>query len=179
MRFILMIALTVSCLFFYMMPQAEAKDRTTVTKKPNQQILDIDNNGLKEIVRVDDKFDTEQNFTIVVMSQKKEEIDSFSAAGKFKKIELVDLSGDGSKQIAVQYKDTNDLYTVVIYKLKDNMLSRIFSVSSGYGVDTEFNSTLPRVKVGRAKFLGGSSYASDIPDWEIWVWIGDRFVKER
>jgi len=172
MRFILMITLVASCLFFNL-PQAEAKNRTVGNKKAAQQTLDIDNDGLKEIVKVDDKFDTEQKFTIMVMSQKREEIDSFSAAGKFKKIELVDLSGDGSKQIAVQYKDLNDFYNLVIYKLKDSSLSKLFSVSSGYGVDTEFDSTLPRVKVGRAKYLGASSYSSEVPDWEIWVWIGD------
>lgn len=178
MRFILVIFLVVSYLCFYA-PQAEAKERTTGKKKALQQTIDLDNDGLKEVVKVDDKYDSEQNFTIMVTNLKKEEIDSFSAAGKFKKIELVDLCGDDSKQIAVHYKDTNDLYNLAIYKLKDGTLVKVFSASSGYGVDTEFDSTLPRVKIGKAKRSGGKGYSSDIPEWEVWVWVEDRFIKER
>jgi len=178
MRFILIIAMAAACLFFGF-SQGEAKTRTAGDKKSSQQVLDLDNNGLKEIVKIDDKSDTDQRFTVMVMSQKKEEIDSVSAAGKFKKIELVDLKGDDSKQIVVHYKDLDGFYNVVIYRLKDDTLIKIFSTKSSYGVDTEFDSTLPRIKVGKAKYSGGSGYSSDVPDWEVWVWMEDRFVKER
>jgi len=178
MRFILIVTLAVSCLFFYA-PQTEAKTRTAGDKKSKQQVLDIDNNGLKEIVKIDDKSDAEGRFTVTVTSQKKEEIDSLSFAGKFKKIELVDLSGDDTKQLVVHYKDLDGFYNLAVYRLKDDTLTKIFSTKSIYGVDTEFDSTLPRIKVGKAKHSVGGGYSSDIPEWEIWVWLEDRFVKER
>jgi hypothetical protein len=141
--------------------------------------LDLNNDGLKEIVKIEDKFDTDQEFIITVMKQNKDEIDSFLIPGRFKKIEFIDLDGNGDKQIAIRYKDEIDYENLVIYKLKDESLFKIFSIGSAYGIDTEFNSTLPRIKVGRSRCTQKNCYAGDVPDWEVWVWGGEKFIKER
>ncbi len=178
MRFVLMAALIASFLFFGLV-RAEAKASPAAKKKAIQQTLDLDNDGSKEVVKVEDKFDSSQNFTVTILNNRKEELDSFSAMGRFKKIELVDLEGNNTKQVAVYYKDPNDFYSLIIYQLKDKSLYKIFGVSSIYGIDAELDTNLPRIKVGKAKYARGSGYSSDIPEWEVWVWVQDRFVKER
>lgn len=159
---------------------AESKNSTAKNKSPKLYKLDLDKDGLKEIITVEDEFDAGQEFVITVMNQnKKDEIDSFSIQGRFKKIEFIDLDGDGYKQIAIRYKDEIGYENLAIYQLKDENLFKIFSVGSIYGIDTDFGSTLARVKVGRSRCTGRNCYSGDVPDWEIWVWGGEKFIRER
>lgn len=154
-----------------------------VKSKPPEYKLDLDNNGIKEIISIEDKFDLEGNALITISKQKnkkvRETITSFSVPGRTPRIELIDLSEDGYKQIAVYYETKNNYANLVIYNLKNDKLTKIFNVSSSCGIDTDFTSVLAKIKAGKPKKGQSSCFSLSDSDWDVWVWGGEKFIKER
>ena len=102
-------------------------------------------------------------------------IDSFSIAGKIKKVEFVDLSLDGKDSMVIYSDGENATSHIDIYQLKNDKLSKIFSAVSPYGIEADFE-VMPRIKIEKAP--EGSDPLNMAGKWDIWVWAGDKFVKD-
>ncbi len=138
--------------------------------------LDLDNDGLLEFVKVEIESREDAPAIITITRPDKSERASFTIPGSFNRIEFIELNNDGHKQIAVFYEDKEGRIHLVIYRLKNDSLFKIFAVNSSCGLDAEFGVLLPRVKVGKPRFGQDKCSPDDIFDWEIWVWGGDRFI---
>jgi hypothetical protein len=142
--------------------------------------LDLDNNGVQEIILAEDRLGGAIDILITITRPKpnNQEVVSFTVPGHFTKIEFIDLKGDGYKQMVVYYDDKDNKANLIIYSFKDEKLTKVFEISSPCGLDTDFSSVLGRVKAGKPKkgYLDCSS--SNMTDWDVWVWAGDKFIKE-
>ncbi|MFH1442102.1 MAG: hypothetical protein ABIH18_08710 [Candidatus Omnitrophota bacterium] len=145
--------------------------------KPEIYKLDLDNDGIKEITKVEKSTEPDKKSVITISSLRREEIDSFSVGGKLNKVDFIDLNEDGFKQIAVFSRDTQEKYNLAIYKMKNNQLFRLFSIASSCGIDTDFSTVLSRIRVCKSG-CEGEYYANNIINWEVWVWSGERFIRE-
>ncbi|MDD5431814.1 MAG: hypothetical protein PHO70_02375 [Candidatus Omnitrophica bacterium] len=139
---------------------------------------DLNGDMLIEIVTAEDQKDQVSKGRVAVMRKDKGEIGSFSVPGHFSNLELIELDMDGCKQIAVRSKDDSNRTYFTIHKLKNMNLVKIFEISSDSGIETEFDSTIPRIRVARnITKVDGSCQIKEIK-WATWVWTGDRFIKE-
>jgi len=143
---------------------------------------DLNGDGVKEIVESLDKFDTESVFVVTVKNQDKkkkttETLDTITVPGKLRKLELVEISGDNKKQIALFFDDKNNVSNIMLLGFQNNKLSKMFEASSKYGINSEFYPAVPRIKIGKAPITGENS-PNRVPEWESWVWTGDKFIKE-
>jgi hypothetical protein len=99
--------------------------------------------------------------------------------GHFNKADFIDLNDNGEKQLVI-YSDSNGNFANInIYKLKDDKLSKIFFASSNCDIETDFTSTIPRVKIGISNNQTKDCSAGFINDWETWIWSGEKFVREK
>jgi hypothetical protein len=159
---------------------APVKFREDAKKNLKTYTADLNGDGNKEIVRVEDKFDTDSVSLITVEKQDKkknaETIDSFSVFGKIRNFELIELNSDGQKQMAIYFDDRDKIPNLVIYQLLNNRLLKMFEVSSPYGIAANLGGGMPRIKIGRAPRNDNSP--NRIPEWESWVWGGERFIRE-
>ncbi len=142
--------------------------------------LDLDNDGAQEIILVEDRQGTGSDVLITITRPKpaKQEVASLCVPGRFRKIELIDLKGDGYKQMAIHYDDKGNNSNLVIYSFKNEKLSKVFEVASTCAIETDFSSVLGRVKVGKPKRGYADCSSSNMTDWDVWVWSGDKFIKE-
>lgn len=155
------------------------KSKDKLKKPPQIYKVDLNNDLMEEIIEVKDGSDTGVDTTIVITKQDKSKIDSLTVYGKFTKVEFIDLNEDGYKQIALFYEGKDNSSKLTIYNLKNNKLTKIFTIENKCGIDTDFSSVLARIKVGKSK-AGQSDCSANYPeDWEIWVWSGDKFIKEK
>jgi hypothetical protein len=158
-----------------------AKEKATKDKKTTTHMVDLNGDGAKEIIEAQDKFDTDGIYVITVKRALKkketEDLDSFTVPGKMKKLEFIELYFDKEQQIAVTYVDKDNVSGIMVYQLKNDKLSQIFVASSKYGVEGEFVTALAQVKIGKPP-RGGDNSPNRIPEWEVWVWTGDKFIKE-
>lgn len=156
---------------------------TQKDKNPNikTQMMDLNGDGTKEIVETEDKFDTDSVCIVSVKRQKKNKeiqiLDSFTVPGKIKKLDFCDLYFDSQKQIVIYFDDADKAPGITIYQLKNDGLSQIFFASSRYGIDAQLKSGVPRVRLGKASRVQEGS-PNRMPDWEVWTWTGDKFIKE-
>lgn len=144
-------------------------------EKIKSYVIDINADGSKETIEVEDRFLTDTAFVLTVKNRRKEVIDSLCIPGKIRKLELIDLNDNGQKQMLVYFDGVPDLSNIIIYQLKNNKLYKIFAIASEYGVDARFD-TIPRIKVGKPSKSNNSS--NFLPDWDSWVWVGDKFIRE-
>ena len=150
--------------------------------KPKEDIQlyfdDLDNDKVLESIEVYDKARKHTDVSLTIAKPKKPKIASMTVPGTFNKIEIIDLNEDGYKQIALHYEDENG-NNLVIYNFKDSKLSKTFSFRSKCVIEAYFSSVLSRIKVGKPK-AGQSDCSSGYPEeWETWVWMGEKFIKEK
>lgn len=141
---------------------------------------DLDNDGVEEIILAEDKSGTGLDVSIEIKrpKSKQKEVDSFSVPGRFRRIELIDLSAGGYKEIAVYYDGKDKFANLVIYNFKNEKLSKVFEVSSPCGVEADFSSVLGRVRVGKPASGYRDCSSRNTTDWDIWVWSGEKFIRE-
>ncbi len=179
MRIMIFIAVVCSAAFFSgcITDGAGKNDDNRAHKKPEIYKLDLDNDGIKEITEIEKSIEPDKKSVITISSLRKERIDSLSIGGQLNKVDFIDLNEDGFKQIAVFYRDSQEQYNLAIYKMKNNQLLKLFSIASNCGIDTDFSTVLSRIKVCK-NGCAGEYYANNITDWDVWIWSGERFIKE-
>ena len=159
----LILALFVSCAVQY---NAEAAD-----KKANENIqsytADLGGDGSKNIIEVEDKSATERAFVLTISKKNKkqiEKIESISIFGKIRKLELVDLSNDGKKQIVLYFNGADNLFNIAVYQMENNQLGNIFSAKSPHVISGNFVG-IPQIKIRNEAEIS------------TWYWNGEKFVK--
>jgi len=149
---------------------------------PKPQSMDIDDNGVKEIIKVeDDTVEGVPGFVVTVVRPDKKKEYPIAIEGNFIKLDLVDLGleGEKDKHIAIFYRnDIDESDNLVIYRLSNDRLIRIFATSSICGMDMDFSSVLARVKVDKPICIEDKCYCAGQPNWETWVWTGKQFIRE-
>jgi len=142
----------------------------------HRYFVDLNGDGTKKVVEVEDETVTDSITLVSVKDNKKSEtIDSFSIPGKIRKIEFRDLGHDRKQRIFVYFDGKDNFFSIIIYQLKNDRLSKIFSASSAYGIEADFDS-FTRIRIGKASRYSQSPNL--IPDWDTWIWAGDKFIKE-
>lgn len=140
---------------------------------------DINADNATEIIKVKDKFDTESKTIIIALKRNKMQIASFSIPGRLQDIEFMQLDISPRKHISAHYKKKDDSEVVDIYSLKDDKFRKIFTIDSNCGIETDYSSVLARIKVGKFKCNGDICSCISPSGGDMWIWAGDRFLKER
>ncbi len=157
--------------------KAEAKNKAAPGNLPKVYKSDLDGDAKIEIIRVEGISGASKETKVIVARRDHIDVASFTVAGLFKKLEIIDLNMDNYKQIAVYSRGDDGSANLVIYSFKNNEFSRVFAASSKYGIDTDFNSALGRVRVGKQRRVTNDSSYTDIPEWDVWVWSGEKFIR--
>lgn len=157
---------------------AEAKNKAALDNPPKVYKSDLDGDGKIEIISVENISGANKETKVTVAKRDHTDACSFTVPGIFKDLEIIDLDGDDYKQIAVYSKGDDGYTNLSIYSFKNNEFSRLFTAGSKYGINTDFHSALSRIRVGKQqKVTSGPSY-TDIPEWDVWVWSGEKFTRE-
>lgn len=158
-----------------------AKDKAGADKKIKTYSADLNGDGRAEIIEVADKLDTESVTVVTAKKQLKakvqEKIDSFSVPGKISKLEIVELYFDAVKQIAVIFQDSNSVSHIVIYRLLNDKFSQMFKAESKYGIETQLQGAVVRIRIGKPP-RGGQDSPNCVPELEDWVWTGQKFIRD-
>lgn len=142
-------------------------------------LADLNGDSRDEIVRVKDKFDTQSKTIIEVLRKNKMQLGSFSVPGRLEKIDFIELDISPRKGISVHYRNRDGSETVSIYTFGDGKFSTIFTVDSNCGIETDYSSVLARIKTGKFICSAGICSCTDVNNGEMWIWTGDKFLKER
>ncbi|MDI6606717.1 MAG: hypothetical protein QME65_06225 [Candidatus Omnitrophota bacterium] len=140
---------------------------------------DIDADNASEIIKVKDKFDTQSKTIIIALEKNRKQIDEFSVPGRLENLEFMQLDISRRENISLHYKKKDGSEVVDIYGLKDDKFRKIFTIDSSCGIETDYSSVLARIKVGKFKCDGDICSCIGPSAGEMWIWGGDRFVKER
>lgn len=173
-------ALLLLCLVLAALPAqiTEAKDKAVQDKHPKVYKSDLDADAKNETITIEVIPGSDNHTRISVVSRGNTEAASFTVPGIFDKLELIDLKEDGYKQLAVYSSGKDHYANLAIYGFKNSKLSKIFAAASNCGIDTDFSSVLSRIKVGRQRKIENSYSSTDIPEWDVWVWSGEKFIRE-
>jgi len=155
----------------------EVKPRKT--KNPNITLYyaDLLGAGSNMLVEVEYKSLPEPVTEVRAKINKKSEIiDSFSIPGKIRNILFKEFNFDRKQRIIITFDGKNNISNIVIYQFNDGKLTKIFFASSAFGIETDFRAA-SRVKIGKS--LQPEDSPNCIPDWDTWIWIGDKFIKEN
>jgi hypothetical protein len=115
---------------------------------------DLNGDGKQEIIEADTGKIADSVSLLKIMEVGKDKttktIESISIPGKIKNVEFAELNlNDERKQIAVYSEEKDNLNNLTIYRLKNNnTLFKIFSVSSAYEIETDFEG-VSKLKVGK------------------------------
>ncbi|MDD5044663.1 MAG: hypothetical protein PHU91_01090 [Candidatus Omnitrophica bacterium] len=155
-------------------PKFKEDEHTKIFKQ------DIDNTGMPEVIRVEDKFDTESKTIVTIMKRDGTSIGSFTVPGRFMGMDFIDLYENQKKQMAIFYDYKDNTSNVAIYGLKHNNFVKLFSFSSPCGVEADWD-TIYRIKVCDAgcRKKDCSPENSTACDWNTWSWSGQKFIKEN
>ena len=138
---------------------------------------DLNGDGADEIIeRLDSDSGAASEITVKSNTKGHETIDSFSVPGKIRAMNLGELNMDGQNWIAISFDSPDGASNFAVYELNDNKLSKVFYTASLYGIQTDFSSTLSRIRIGKKPRNPDSPNL--VPDWETWDWSGDRFVRQ-
>jgi len=140
---------------------------------------DINGDNKDEIIRVKDKFDAQAKSEVEVLKKNKIQLGNFSVPGKVIKVDFIELSMGSCKHISVHYRNRDDSETVNIYAFKDDSFRKIFTLSSNCGIETEYASALARIRAGKFICNGDVCSCTDANSGEMWIWTGDKFLRER
>ena len=141
--------------------------------------LDLDSDGIEEVVRVDDDVDQGTAALITIMRRDKSEAANIKVPGKLVKTEYPEMKGDGFKQIAVYYDDSENRSNLVIYNFKDGKVSTLASFSSKCGIEASLVPNLARIKIGKPKPGETECPCESMSEYDLLVWTGEKFIKER
>jgi len=183
MKFVQLIVLFLSVLLYSGCLTGD-KNKNDANKNIETYTQDLDGDMLPETIKIENRFTIDGNSVVkIIKGQKdkkaKEKFCSFIIPGGYKKVDFVDLNDDGSKQMAIFY-DTQDEYMHLgIYRLKNDKIVKIFSTSSNCDIDVDFSSLLARVRVGKSKDGSNDCAGGDSAYWEVWVYTGEKFIKEK
>lgn len=160
------------------------KDKNNSKKNVETYKVDLDGDFLPETIEIANRFETDANAVIKIKKGQKDKKATpkectFIIPGYYKKVEFIDLNDDGIKQMAVSYDTEGDYLNLAIYKLKNNKVIKIFSVSSNCDIEADFSSLLARVKVGKGKDGSNDCKGGVSAYWEVWVYTGEYFIKEK
>jgi len=163
----------------------------TTNKKKNEQTknietykVDLDNDMAEELIEIEDRFAANGDILVRITKpaktkNAKPKVFNFTIHGQFDKAEFTQLGCDGFSQMLIYYDTERKFTNIVIYKLKNDKVSQIFSARSNCDIETDFDS-VPRVKIGKNTEGGKDcSVITQGNEWEIWIWDGEKFVKER
>jgi len=155
------------------------RDKIDKTKTVETYRKDINKDGIREVISLEDNNGSGENVVITICKEDKAKtkIDSLAVEGIFKRIKFVDLNGDGILAIAVSSINPQGAYRLVIYNLKEDGSLRIFSISSKCGIDTDFSSPLSRIKIVKPNRIGGIDSCDGSPEMETWIWSGERYLR--
>lgn len=142
-------------------------------------IFDLDGNGIKEVVEIEDLYDTKSEVDIRVFDYTKKKLDALVIPGRLIKIEFIQLNDNNAMQLAVYYEDQKADTNLDIYQLKNEKMYKIFKMATKCGIESYMDSSLARIKVGRPK-PGEKDCSRDsvVTEWDVWVWTGEKFIKE-
>jgi hypothetical protein len=158
-------------------PRADAGDKSAKDKRPKVYKSDLDADTKLEEIDVESAGELSKETKITLFKKDRSVIGSFNVPGIFNRLEIVDLSEDGYKQVAVFCVGEGAYTNLAIYALKNGKLSKVFAAGSSCGIETTFRPALSRIKIGRETKTADSVSYTDIPEWDIWVWSGERFIK--
>ncbi|MBN2483978.1 MAG: hypothetical protein JXD21_07255 [Candidatus Omnitrophica bacterium] len=147
--------------------------------------VDLDGDGGTETITVHQVYGTftdappyAKEGIVTVYDPDTEKAHTFSMAEHMGKVEFVSLNKDAAHQIVAWSQSGMHYTNLAVYGYKDDELYKIFETGSGCGIETDFQSNPPTIKIGVPKFdEEGWSYA-DEPAWEIYTWNGKTFVNE-
>ncbi len=166
LTFISAIFLLLGCRTWQQKESKETKDNIS------KYTLDLNEDGIKEVIEVEDKFELDSESVICVYITGKEKqtkkINAFSVPGKVTDISFIDLDGNGVKEICVFYSGKDAAFNIAIYSFEGSGFRNIFSAQSQYGIETDFDASVPRIRLSK----GPSA------DYEVWVWARTKFVRE-
>lgn len=160
--------------------------KTKDDKKKNIETykVDLDADGAPELIEIEDRF-VESNDSIVRITKLSNNRNvapkeyNLVLPGHFIRAEIIDLDTDNFRQLAFYYESKANRVNIVIYKLKNDKVSKIFSISSNCDIETNLD-LVPRVRVAKSK-VGGKDCSASLQgnDWESWAWNGEKFIKEH
>jgi hypothetical protein len=146
-------------------------------------MADLNGDGSNKVVELEDKTVTGNGsgteVTVYSRGKEKKKIDSISLPGKFTKVDFIQLNPSNSQQqIAVYSRVEGNATNLVVYRLQNNIFSKMFDATSEYGIDLDNMGVITRIKIGRARDYESINSPNRVHDWESWVWTGDKFIKE-
>ena len=141
----------------------------------------LDSDGASQLITVEDKSDTGAGTIITVSARDKAKtvIDTLTLPSKVTKFELVDLDKKGINQLAIYSKSENNATHFLLYRLNNNQLTKMFDATSEFGIASQFEGTIPRVKIGKSRAMQQKNSPNFVNDWDTWVWTGEKFIKEQ
>ena len=157
---------------------AFAKGRPAADKNPKDYKFDLDGDKKIEVIHIEKASGQDGKTRIDITRKGSAEAYGFTVPGAFNKLEVIDLNEDGYRQLAVYSTGKDDQAHLAVYSFKDNKLSKVFAATSNCGIETDFRSVLGRIKVGRQRIVESGHSSTDIPEWDTWVWSGERFIRE-
>jgi len=158
--------------------QASSSGGSSVNKNYKPCLVDLNGDAVKEVVYIDEKSDCASGAVIRIKNRDQTEIDSLKVPGRFKNLKFIELNNDGQKQIAVYFEGENNFINLAIYQLKNDRLFKMFSAESEYGIDAEFGSAIPRIKIGKGRSENGEYSANYVSEVDTWIWDGTKFIKD-
>ncbi len=173
----LLTAFSVGCL-----TPAKTKDKND--KNIESYKADLDADGVEELIEIEDRsIKGGDTFVLITKISKNKNIPSkeysLTLPGHFVRAEIIDLDTDNFRQMAFFYDTKDSRLNIVIYRFKNNRLSKVFSASSDCDIETDMD-LVPRVKVAKGHNGGKDcSVSLQQSDWEIWAWSGEKFVREQ
>lgn len=141
--------------------------------------MDLNNDGKKEVITSEDKFDTEAEGIITVLASDNKLIGNFSMSDHLDKVEFISLNKDGLKQIAAWSYGGAHYTNIAIYGYKGGKLYKIFENGSACGIETDFKAKKPRIKVGSENWGKKDWCYADEPLWKVYVWNGKEFIYDK
>ncbi len=159
--------------------QSKLKAGADKNNIPLDYRIDLDGDGLKEFIKIEDGLSADSKGAVVVLAADKSKIGDFAFSGKFTRVEFVDLDSDGNQQLALWALEGTHYNSLIIYGLKNNRVYKIFDKSSPCPIEIETHSAIPKVKVGIPRLQEKGWTYEDEPDWQVWVWSGERFIPDH
>jgi len=142
--------------------------------------VDLDNDGKKEIITTEDRFDPDVEGIITVWTPDNRHLGSFSMSDHFGEVKFVSFNKDGYKQIVAWSYGGAHYTNLAIYGMKDGKLYKIFKNGSACPVKLDLKPDKPMIRVGRANWgQEGWCYASGEYLWQVYLWDGEGFVYDE
>jgi len=141
--------------------------------------MDLDNDGIEEIITTEDRFNTYFEGVVTISGLNKNKLGDFAMPDHLTNIEFISLNNDSYKQVVAWSQGGAHYTNLSIYGYKDKRIYKLFENGSACGIETDFKSESPTIKIGKEqRDKEGWSYV-DEPDWEIWNWDGKEFHNEK